>query len=493
MNYIARLRQFLFGEGGSLRQKTVRSGFWVALASVGVGSLALLKSIVLARLLTPESFGLMAVCMVVMRAVQVFTETGLNAALIQRPGDVGAAKDTVYTLTALRGLVLTLVVVLASPFVAEFYERPSIEPLLQVLAVSLAISGLNNIHGVLLQKELNFRPLYRTQQVLAILDFVVAVTLAYWWRNVWALVVGSVVSTAIGVALSFLLLPGRPRFAWDGKLAKELFSYGKFLTGTSIVVYVTTEIDNVVIGKVLGMEALGLYVLAYMLANLPATHLGKAVAQIVFPLYSKLQFDRSALHSAYLHSTQVVATVALPAAVGLAVFATEIVQVVYGPKWLEAAPVIPILCLFGAMRAVSSINGYVFNAIARPDLPFYLNFGKLLVIGVLIVPATRHYGVTGAALAVTIPSMIQLPIGYAILGRIVGLPVRRILAAILPSALPSFAMGLALLLLERWHAPDTAVTLLLAIAGGMLLYGALAWPQIRLVFSLVTGRRGRTP
>jgi O-antigen/teichoic acid export membrane protein len=493
VNHVDRLRRFLVGEGGSLRHKTVRSGFWVALASIGVNSLALVKSIILARLLTPEAFGLMAICMVVMRAVQVFTETGLNAALIQRPGDAASAKDTVYTLAALRGFVLMLLIVVASPFVAAFYERPTLEPLLQVLALGLLFGGLNNIHGVLLQKELNFRPLFRTQQTLAILDFLVAVALAYWWRNVWALVVASVISTTLGVVLSFLLLPGRPRFAWDWRLAKELLSYGKFLTGTSIVVYATTEIDNAVIGKILGMEALGLYVLAYMLANLPATHLGKAIAQIVFPLYSKLQLDRSALHRAYLHTSQVVAVIALPAAVGLAVLAEDIVNVVYGPKWLAAATVIPILCVFGALRAISSISGYVFNAIGRPDVPFYLNLAKLLVIAAVIVPVTSRYGVVGAALAVTVPSAIQLPIGFAVLSRTLQLPIARIVGAISPAVVPSLLMGLALFALDQWRPLGSVQSLALTIAGGGLLYLLLAWSQIRIAVDVITGRTADRP
>ena len=481
-------RQFMWSAEGSLRQKAIRSGIWVSLSTFGTGSLSFVRAIILARLLTPDHFGLMAACMVVIRAITVFTETGLGTALIQRRGSVEEAIPTIYTIAALRGVVLALVVLAISPFAAEFYEVPELTALLQVLAISMLLGGLGNVNAIAAQKELNYRPLFYLQQAVILVDFVVTVLLALWWRDVWALVIGQVVKAIVSVPLSFIFLQGRPQFGWNPRIAKELLSYGKYITGLTIVIYITTEIDNVVIGKVLGMELLGVYVLAYMLANLPATHIAKVIAGVMFAAYSKLQHDRSALHDAYLRTTQLVSTVAVPSAVGMAVLADEMIAVVYGPKWNVAAQVLPVLCLFGALRAVSSINGYVFNAIGRPSIPFYMNLTKLALIALVIVPATREYGLLGAALAVTAPSAVMFLVAYLVFSRVLELPLRRMIAAILPAIGASMAMGVALLFAKRWFEFGTITGLALGITCGAGLYSVLNWPRIRLSLDLLSRR-----
>jgi len=486
--HLGRFRQFLSSQDGSLRQKTIRSTIWVMFSTIGLSSLSLVKSIILARLLTPEHFGLMASCMVVIRAIEVFTETGLGAALIQRRGAVEEAIPTVYTIAALRGLVLSVLVVGMSPFIARFYEQPELTNLLQVLAVGMLLGGLGNARSVIAQKELDFRPLFYLQQAVLLIDFAVTILLAFLWRDVWALVVGNVTKTFVAVPLSFVFLPGRPHFSWNTTLARELLAYGKYITGLTIVVYVTTEIDNVVIGKVLGMEALGVYVVAYMLANLPATHIGKTIAGVMFSAYSKLQDDRPALQTAYFNTAQLVATVAVPPAVGLAVLANELISTVYGPKWIAAAQLLPILCAFGALRALTSVNGYIFNAIGKPNIPFHINLTKLILIAVTIVPATREFGLAGAAIAVTAPSALMAGVSYIVFSRVLNVPPGRIFAAILPAVIASGAMGFALLIAKRWVAFGTPLGLLLAIGGGAALYAVFNWTGIKRSFEIISRR-----
>jgi len=467
----------------------MRSGVWVALGSVGVGSLSFVKTIVLARLLTPESFGLMALCAMVLRGIQVLTETGLTSALIQRPTDVEEAKLSVYSLTAIRGAILGVIVVLASPFFASLYDQPLLAPLLQTLAIILVVGGFQNVNAVVLQKELSFKLLTRIQLVLAVLDAAIVTLLAYVWRDVWALVVGQVVTAVVAVLLSFAMLPGWPRFGWNAKLIKELFLYGRFVTGLAIVLFLTTEIDNAVIGKILGVEALGIYALAYMLANLPATHLAKVLARVMFPAYSKLQSDRSSLNDAYLLTVRVIAILVVPASIGLAVIGDEIVRIVYGAQWLPPSFVIAVLCAFGAFRAIGSINGYVLNAIGRPDIVFYTNLTKLIVIGIVIVPASKAYGLLGAACAVTVPLVLMFLIETFLFSRTLSLPVARIWGAVEPAISSSMVVGIAVLVVKLWTPIDTTTRLLGIVVGAALLYVALNWKRLLETREVIAGYR----
>lgn len=480
--------RFLNAEDGSLRQKAVRSTIWVGLSTAGMTSLSLVKSIILARLLTPDHFGMMAACMVVIRAVEVFTETGLGPALIQRKARIEDAVPTAFSMAAARGVVLAAIVFALAPFVSGFYDEPRLTSLLEVLSAALLISGLSNLNTIALQKELSFRPLFRLQQAVAVTDVVVTVSLAVWLRDVWALVLGQIIKSIIALLLSYVLVPGRPRFGWDGQIARELLAYGRFITGVTVVVYVTTEIDNVVIGKILGMQPLGIYVVAYMLANLPATHLSKVISGVMFPAYSKLQDDRSLLLRAYLETTRVVSTVAIPMAVGVAVLADELITLVYGQAWRQAITVLPLLCVFGALRAVSSTNGYVFNAIGKPQIPFYVNLAKLGIIAALIVPMTRQFNLVGAAAAVTLPSVAMFAVSYVVFSKTLRIPVSRMVAAIVPSVLASAIMASALLLTKRWYPLSEPGPLVLAIVGSVVLYTLANWRDVQRAVRLVVER-----
>lgn len=484
---IGDLSRFLHATDGSLKRKTVRSGFWVGASSVGVSLLSFIRVVILARLLAPEIFGLMVICLAVLRGVQIFTETGFSAALIHRRDSVDELKDTAFTLTAIRGFLLAIVVALIAPGVAGFYEQSSLEGLLKVIAVALIFNGLCNINSVLHQKELNFRPLFYIEQVKAVLDFAVSVGLAYWWRDIWALVVAQVIVAFTGLILSYLFLPGRPRFRLNLRVAKELFGYGKFVSGLAIIVFITTEIDNVVIGKVMGMEALGFYVVAYTLANLPATHLAKVTSKITFPAYSKVQHDLPRLRAAYLKTAQLVAALAIPAAAGLAMLAPEVVKVLYGQRWMDAATVLPVLCVFGVIRALATLNGYALYAIGRPDIPFYMNLAKLAVIGVAIVPATQAYGLMGAALAVTVPVVIQYGAGVYVFTRVVGVGAGELSSAIWPALRGSLFMAAVLWAAHYWMGEASVLTLLAYIGLGVVVYTAISYFHLKRVVSGIFG------
>lgn len=487
---IRRLFRFLGDTEGTLWQRVLRSSFWVTVAGVGVNTLVFARSIFLARLLTPEVFGLMGICLMVIRGVQLFTETGFGAALIHRQTGFEEARDTAFVLMVGRGLLLSLIVVALAIPVADFYGEPVLQYCLPVIAASLVFLGFQNINLVARQKELDYRSIYFLNQTKAILDFVVVVGLAWYLRSVWALVYGHVVVSVLHTLASYLIIPGRPSFRFDKSIARELFGYGKFITGLTVVVFVTTEIDNVVIGKVMGTEALGIYVLAYMLANLPATHVAKLISQVMFPAYSKLQSDLPRLRGAYIEVLELVSRVTVPAAAGLIVLAPQILGAVYGDKWLPGAQALQILAVFGALRAIGGVGGYVYNAIGKPNITFYLVTAKLVIIGALIYPLTVRYGIEGAAVAVTGPIAFEVVAAFAIFSRVIDLPFRRIIAAVIPAIGHSAVMAAAVHFGATALGPIGLGELLLLVAGGMVLYALLNARYLGRLYVMIRGTRG---
>lgn len=418
-----RLSRFLDRSDGSLQHKAIRSGVWVTLSSVLGAGLSFLRSIIMARLLTPEIFGLMAICSMVIRGIEIFTETGFGAALIHRQERFEDARDTAFTLWVLRGVGLAVIAFLVSPLVAAFYNEAVLQPIVAVIGISFILTGFNNINTIALQKELDFKRLTYLDQVGGVLSTIIGLGLAYWLRDVWALVYSQLISSVISVVLSYVMVPGRPRFRFDPVVARELFSYGKFMTGLAVVVFLTNQLDSAMIGKLLGMEALGFYTVAYTLANIPSTNLSKVIAKVLFPMFSKLQADLVQLRVEYVRGVRLVVAVVVPISVGIVVLAHDIVTALYGAKWAAAAVPLQILAIFGCFQALWMLNGYLYNAIGKPHIDFYMNTSRLVFVLGLLYPLTISYGLVGASAAVALPMAAQFIVGVFLSRRVIGVPV----------------------------------------------------------------------
>ncbi|MCG7906652.1 MAG: oligosaccharide flippase family protein, partial [Candidatus Thiodiazotropha taylori] len=229
---IRKLSNFAFAEDGSIKAKVLRSGIWVGASKVFLTLLSLVRSVVLARLLSPDAFGLMGLAGIAIRAIETFTRPGISQALIQRQDDFDNARDTAFTLLLLRGFLLALLVAALAPFISSYYENETLESMLEVLAIVFIIDGLTNINTINKMKELNFRRISYIEQLTEFLSTIIVIFTAYILRSVWALVIGQLVSSSLKALLSYYLIEGKPRIRFNWKIAKELLSYGKFITAS---------------------------------------------------------------------------------------------------------------------------------------------------------------------------------------------------------------------------------------------------------------------
>jgi len=469
MDALKRLVRFLHRSDGSLHQKVIRSGVWVGVSSIAVAALTFLRSIALARLLTPEIFGLMAVSLMATRLIEIFTETGFGQALVHRQERFEEARDTAFTLFVLRGFGLAAVSVVAAPWVASFYDEPVLRGVVALVGVSFILMGFQNINTVALQKDLDFRRLTYMELTGSLLSFLVAVGLAYRLRSVWALVFAQVAAAGISSVLSFVMVPARLRFRFDFAIARELYRYGRFITGLAVVVFISRELDSAVVGKLIGMQALGYYVAAYSLANIPSTYLSKIIARVLFPLFSRLQNDPVALKAEYARSLKLTMTVVVPVSVVIIVLAPEIVRVLYGDRWSAAAGPLRVLAVFGCFRALWMINGYLYNATGRPQIDFYVNLARLAFIALLLLPLSSRYGVVGASVAVTLPMVAQFLLGVYLSRRFIDAPARMAFGPFATAAGQGAVLALVLGVSKFVMSADPRIGLvgLLAISGAV--------------------------
>jgi O-antigen/teichoic acid export membrane protein len=442
-DFLKRAARFASAEGGSVKARVLRSGFWVGLSNIGVNALNMVRSVVLARLLSPDMFGLMGLALVVMRATDTFTRPGVSQALISRKQDFDEASSTAFTMLVIRGFLLALILAAVAPLVAGFYDSPQLTLILQVLSLVFILNAFANINTVARQRELDFKRLTYLAQVTNFCGTVITIAVAFWMRSVWALVIGQLVQAALNTLWSYYFIAGRPKFGFDKGIARELLTYGKFITGSSMVTYIAAELDSAVIGKVAGIEQLGYYALAGTISSLVTLNLARVAAGIMMPAYSKLQNDRPALRNAYLRVLSVTLYLVLPTTIGLIVAADSLLYVVYGPKWVGAVLPLQVLSVFGIFRAVLSFNGYLFEGIGQPRVAFYLASWRLAVLAPLMVPLVKAYGIVGAAWAVTLGALVHWGGGFVYLRRYVDVTVADVFRTAWRPLLTSLIMGAA--------------------------------------------------
>lgn len=391
-----------------LRARVVRGGFWVFALRITNRLLGLARIIILARLLAPADFGLFGIALLAMSALETFSQTGFSAALIQKKQDTKSYLDTAWTVQVIRGVVLALVAFVISPYVAGFFDAPAAKPILQVIGLSVLLQGFTNIGVVYFQKELEFHKQFAYMFSGTLVDLSVAVTAAFLLKNVWALVYGLLAGAIVRLIVSYIIHPYRPRLGFNRQQFKELFGFGKWILGSSIIIFLLTQGDDALVGKVLGVTALGFYQLAYRLSNMPATEITHVISQVTFPAYSKLQDNLPRLREAYLKVLQLTAFLSFPVAGLIFLLAGDFTKIFLGEKWMPMVPIMQALCIFGVTRSVNGTMGSFFQGIGTPRINTITSGIQLIIMAIIIYPLAMKWNIFGVCLAVIIPNAFAL-------------------------------------------------------------------------------------
>ena len=455
----------------SLFYKVRRGGVLIGTSNALKVLLAMVRTVVIARFLAPEDLGLMGIVLLSLAILESLSQTGFAAALIQKKKRVDTYLDTAWIVSLVRGVFLYCLLFFCAPLVASFFNAPSVTLLLRVVGLACIFEGLINIGVVTFRKELEFEKEFFYQQIEIFTDILLTISLAIILRSVWALVFGYLGGKGVKCFTSYLIHPYRPGFTFDREKARELFRFGRYLLGSSIIILLITQGDDAVVGKLLGTTALGFYVIAYKISNMPATSITHVFSQVAFPAYAKLQDDPERLRNAYLKALKYIAFVSLPTCGGLFVLAPELVNFFLGQKWIEIVPAMRVLCIFGVIRALGGTTGPLFQGVGRPDIITKLNLGKLLIIALLIIPLTQKYGIVGTAITVTIPMVLDQTISWHICARIIRGRVGEIFAVLVPSLIGTLLMiGFLGILKKTSLCPTESISTVYLIISGMTFY-----------------------
>ena len=342
----------------SINRKMAKGASWMVLMRFAERGLGLISTIILARLLLPADFGLIAMAMSIIAILELLSEFGFDWALIQNQSAERRHYDTAWTFNLLFGLSVASLLVLIAQLAAQFYNESRLEIVIYALALGTVIRGIENIGVVDFRKHMEFNREFYFLFGKKLITFCVTVPAAFMLRNYWALVIGSLVGRLAGVALSYLMHAYRPRLSLAAR--HELFHFSKWLFINNILTFARIRSADFVIGRITGTQSLGLFSVAYELANLPTSELIAPINRAVFSGYAKMSGELAVLSRGFLNVMSVIALFALPAGAGVAATADLIVGVFLGENWLAAVPLIQLLAVFGIMSAMQTNTAYVY-------------------------------------------------------------------------------------------------------------------------------------
>lgn len=467
----------------NLGQRVATGATWMIALKIVERGLGLISTVVLARLLLPADFGLVALAMAVIAVLELIGSFSFDMALIQNQKAERQHYDTAWTFNVIFGVASAALLVLLAAPAASFYSEPRLAPVMYVLALAVVVQGFENIGLVAFRKDLELHKEFRFMLLKKLAGFSVTLSLAFIWRNHWALVGGMVVSRFVGVALSYWVHAYRPRFSLMAR--HDLFHFSKWMFISNILYFLNHRSADFIVGKMVGTHGLGVFTISYELSNLPTTELAAPINRAVFPGYAKLAQDRAHLREAFCKVIGVLALFALPAGLGIAVLADPIVRVVLGPNWLEAIPLVQLLAIYGSIMVLNTNTGFVYLALGKPGLMTAWSAANAVILLIFLVLGTLYFGLIGAAWAFVLTQALLVPCNYFVLMRHIELPVRR-MAALLWRPLIGALLLVPLLSLVQivWPSPQLVwegiFRLLLLVALGAVSYGAVAWGLWRL-------------
>jgi len=448
--------------------------FWNFCGHFAGRFLAFGTNIVMARMLMPQDFGKVAVAMVVWEIITLFGAMGLSSKLIHQQDDIARYATAAFWMNIFIAVSLAAAALAVSPLAAAFYETDLIKPFITVLALGHVITSLGNIHTTLMLKKMAFKRLSILNMGVSVMESLTAILMVLNGYGVWSLMLPKLLSAPIRVTGLWLLEPWRPQMRLYLQHWKDIFTFGKYVFGTTLLRYININCDYIVIGKTLGTGALGFYQHAYSLANWPIQNIVWVAVRVMFPAFAGMQKNRKEFQRLYLKTVANLAIIAFPCLTGLIIVADDLIPVVYSAKWIPSILPLKLILAFAFVRCIGSIGGQVLLAVGQPNREFRFNAMQALPLIASILIGSK-FGINGVAAGMSLVLSIFGIVFIQVASGAIGLNISHVGRAVYPAALCSGIMWGLLAVLEiilHTQEVNQVVSLLLTMACGMVIYTA---------------------
>jgi O-antigen/teichoic acid export membrane protein len=451
--------------------------------------LPLVQIAVLARLLSPEDFGLIALVSIVVGLAQVYADAGQSGAIIHRQDATSEQLSSLFWLNLTVGVLLFGVLLALGPLVESAYRDPRLASLIGLAALAFLVAPLGQQPGVLLQKSLRFDLLAAIDVIAALAGAAASIALAFFGEGVYALVWGQLATVGARTAAQVALgrSEWRPRFHFRGSDLQGYLRFGYFQMAERTINFLGANLDKLLIASLIGAKALGHYSLAYQIVMRPMQVINPVFTRVAFPLFAKVQTDDGRLRAGFLDGVRGIAFLLFPVYAGLIALAEPLTLVLLGPGWEATAELLRILAVLGFFYSLGNPIGSLLMAKGKVELGLYLNVWRTLVYAIAIWLGAR-WGAEGVASALVVATACAVfPVGFLMRRLLIGMGAAEYLKAFLPMLLASALMAVALMFGRRMTEAisSPAIDLMLLAVLGAVIYLAIVVPWQRAFFSRV--------
>ncbi|MEQ8384031.1 MAG: lipopolysaccharide biosynthesis protein [Coleofasciculus sp. A1-SPW-01] len=456
----------------SIKQKAIKSVVWSAIQNWGTQAISLVVFFVLARVLQPEDFGLVALANVFLAFMQIFLEQGFAQALVQREPLEPEHLDTAFWTNLGIGVILTVLGVISASFVADRFSEPELTPILKCFSLLFIISALSKVQQAILERNFAFKAIAARWLLGTIIGGCVGVTMAVNGFGVWSLVAQQIFHEFVGTVVLWLSSDWRPKFRFSNSHFQQLFGFGINILGFNFLNFFNNRINDFLIGYFISPVALGYYTIAYRVLRVMTQLLVKTTKDVSFPTFSRLQSDIERFQKAFYQATQLTSLVAFPCFLGMATLAPELVQLLFGEQWLPAIPLMQILAFMGILRSVSFFKSSVFLAMGKPSWWFWLsilNAVSNFVAFAIAIP----WGMMAVVSAYVIRGYLVFPVGQWAVSLLIKTPLLTYLGQFVAPLVSSLIMAIAILGTKQLLIPQLTPFLIIVVCSilGIIVYG----------------------
>ncbi len=479
----------------STKQQTASGVFWTGISTLAIAIIQFLQLALLARLLEPNDFGLMAMVMVVIGFANAFADMGISNAIIHHQTVNRNQLSSLYWLNILAGVGIFLLVIALSPAIAQFYNEPRLNQLMLWAALIFLVTPLGQQFQILFQKDLKFRIMAGSDVISAIMGFVVSVLAALHGQGVLALIWGQLTTAACRSGLLMCLgwNTWRPSIHFNLRDLEGFVSFGVYQMAERSINYFAWNMDKLLIGRLLGTTSLGVYNVAYQLMIRPFMVLNPILTKVAFPVFATIQNDDQRLSRGYIKLSQIIAFANFPVYFCMFALAQPLILLLLGPQWQPAIAVFQVLVWLGALYSLGNPLGSLLLAKGRADIGFWINLSGLIVY-VIAILAGAHWGITGVVLALLLSNVLVLiPMDFWIRWFLVKMRPDDYISRIAPFALLSGALMLGMM--RVYPVLPGVIWLKLAfcvVFGGVLYLGSTWLFQRQFVLELMSIARTKS-
>lgn len=456
-----------------LKNKTVKGVMWSAIERFSVQGIQFVVMIFMARMLSPDDYGLVGMLAVFIAISQSFVDSGFSQALIRKQDRTEVDNSTVFYFNIVLGVLFYLILFVSAPFIADFYKEPQLVDLTRVLGLSVLINSFVIVQRALLTVKIDFKTQAKAALIASIASGIVGLYLAATGYGVWALVAQQLVNLGFNALMLWIMSNWRPQWVYSWNSFRELFSFGSKLLASGLLDTLYRNIYQIVIGKFFSAASLGYYTRAHHFAEFPSSNLTGILQRVTYPVLCSIQDDDERLAGVYRRFLKLSAFVIFPMMVGLSAVSEPFIKVLLGYKWLFAATLLSIICFSMMWYPIHAINLNLLQVKGRSDLFLRLEIIKKM-IGVSMLCITVPKGLIAMCVGSIITSLINLSVNTYYTGKLINVGFVRQMMDLFPILLLTLVMGALVYAVCHCFSLTPIVSLVIGILIGVLFYVIMA-------------------